>query len=48
MSLCLSLQYGQTVLIQASIYGCTNVIQLLLAAGANIDAVNDVSYKMKC
>ena len=38
------LQGGWTALIQASDKGHKNVVQLLLAAGANIDAVSDVSY----
>ena len=40
----LSLQGGNTALILASDEGHTNVVQVLLAAGANTDAVNNVSY----
>ena len=38
------LQDGYTALIWASARGHTNVVQALLAAGANTDAVNYVSY----
>ena len=40
----LSLQNGDTALILASDSGHINVVQLLLAAGANTDAANNVSY----
>ena len=41
MSLCL--QVGRTALILALIKGHTNVVQLLLAAGANIHIADTVS-----
>ena len=40
----LSLQNGYTALMLASDNGHTNVVQVLLAAGANTDAVINVSY----
>ena len=40
----LSLQNGYTALILASDKGHTNVVQVLLAAGANTDAIDSVSY----
>ena len=40
---CLFLQYGYSTLHCASANGRTEVVKLLLAAGANKDVVNDVS-----
>ncbi len=38
-----SMQYGQTALMEAASNCHVNVVQYLVEAGANLEAVNDVS-----